>query len=220
MFLNKTLWLWCCSLCYLNGSHPWIPIHIVRLCPHAKPDRTSLWCLFIHAAIYYCLCFLTVQGTWLPKIQCNSIIAASACNHKVLHTHTQCNSHTSTLLSLHSSEGGERGRVQGHSSAHQWAVAGNSSDTSTPEVLQFCIIMFDVMDAFVCIQSSEMNKALFRFLIVNPVNTKKTSHRMFWNMHRVLNEVYLQNFLYGLSVNRKTNLISLLNPWFATVMLQ
>ena len=88
MFLNKTLWLWCCSLCYLNGSHPWTPIHIVRLCPHAKPDRTSLWCLFIHAAIYYCLCFLTVQGTWLPKIQCNSIIAASACNHKVLHTHT------------------------------------------------------------------------------------------------------------------------------------
>ena len=139
MFLNKTLWLWCCSLCYLNGSHPWIPIHIVRLCPHAKPDRTSLWCLFIHAAIYYCLCFLTVQGTWLPKIQCNSIIAASACNHEVLHTHTQCNSHTSTLLSLHSSEGGERGRVQGHSSAHQWAVAGNSSDTSTPESCGFAL---------------------------------------------------------------------------------
>jgi len=48
----------------------------------------------------------------------------------------------------------------------------------------------------------------------------KTSHRMFGHMHGVLNEVYLQKFLYGWAVNRETNLMSLLNPWFATVMLQ
>ena len=40
----------------------------------------------------------------------------------------------------------------------------------------------------------------------------KTSHRIFGHMHRVLNEVYLQNFLYGWAVNRETNLMSLLNP--------
>ena len=39
-------------------------------------------------------------------------------------------------------------------------------------------------------------------------------------MHGVLNEVYLQNFLHGWAVNRETNLMRLLNPWFATVMLQ
>ena len=39
-------------------------------------------------------------------------------------------------------------------------------------------------------------------------------------MHGVLNEVYLQKFLHGCAVNRETNLMSLLNPWFATVMLQ
>ena len=49
---------------------------------------------------------------------------------------------------------------------------------------------------------------------------KKKSHQIFWHMHIVLNEVYLQNFLYGWAVNRETNLMSLLNPWFATVMLQ
>ena len=31
---------------------------------------------------------------------------------------------------------------------------------------------------------------------------------MFRHMHRVLNEVYLQNFLHGWTVNRETNLIS------------
>jgi hypothetical protein len=36
----------------------------------------------------------------------------------------------------------------------------------------------------------------------------------------VLNKVYLQNFLHGWVVNRETNLMSLLNPYFATVMLQ
>ena len=35
---------------------------------------------------------------------------------------------------------------------------------------------------------------------------------MFWHMHRVLNEVYLQNFLHGWVVNREMNLMSLLNP--------
>jgi hypothetical protein len=39
-------------------------------------------------------------------------------------------------------------------------------------------------------------------------------------LHGVLNEVYLQFFLHGWAVNRETNLMSLLNPWFATVMLQ
>ena len=41
---------------------------------------------------------------------------------------------------------------------------------------------------------------------------KKTSHRIFGHMHGVLNEVYLQNFLYRWAVNRETNLMSLLNP--------
>ena len=39
-------------------------------------------------------------------------------------------------------------------------------------------------------------------------------------MHGVLNEVYLQNFLHGWAVNREMNLMSLINQWFATVMLQ
>ena len=43
---------------------------------------------------------------------------------------------------------------------------------------------------------------------------------MFGHMYEVLNEVYLQNFLHGWVVNRETNLMSLLNPLFATVMLQ
>ena len=49
---------------------------------------------------------------------------------------------------------------------------------------------------------------------------KKKSHRMFEHMYEVLNEVYLQNFLYGWDVNRETNLMNILNPWFATVILQ
>ena len=53
-----------------------------------------------------------------------------------------------------------------------------------------------------------------------PVNAKKLSHRMFRHMYGVLNEVYLQNFLHGWAVNREPNLMSLLNPRFATVMLQ
>ena len=39
----------------------------------------------------------------------------------------------------------------------------------------------------------------------------KPSNRMFGHMHRVLNKVYLQNFLYGWAVNRETNLMRLLN---------
>jgi len=45
-----------------------------------------------------------------------------------------------------------------------------------------------------------------------PVNTKKTSHQIFLHMHKILNEVYLQNILHELVVNRETNLMSLLNP--------
>ena len=63
-------------------------------------------------------------------------------------------------------------------------------------------------------------EALFSSHPINSVNTKKLSHRMFRHMHGVLNEVYLQNFLHRWTVNRETNLMSLLNPWFATVMLQ
>jgi len=48
---------------------------------------------------------------------------------------------------------------------------------------------------------------------------QNTSHRMFGHMHGVLNEVYLQNFLHGRVVNSETNLMSLLNSWFAIVML-
>ena len=57
----------------------------------------------------------------------------------------------------------------------------------------------------------QKTKALFRSQPVNPVNTKKTSHRIFGHMHGVLNEVYLQNFLHGWVVNRETNLMSLTN---------
>ena len=52
-----------------------------------------------------------------------------------------------------------------------------------------------------------MLKDVFR----SKIFTKKTSHRIFGHMHRVLNEVYLQNFLHGWVVNRETNLMSLLN---------
>ena len=48
----------------------------------------------------------------------------------------------------------------------------------------------------------------------------KTSHRMFGHMHGVLNKIYLQIFLHGWIVNREMSLMSLLNPWFATVLLQ
>ena len=60
-------------------------------------------------------------------------------------------------------------------------------------------------------------KALFS---PHPINAKKTSHRMFRHMHGVLNEAYLQNFLHRWAVNRETNLMSILNPWFVIVMLQ
>ena len=48
---------------------------------------------------------------------------------------------------------------------------------------------------------------------------QKISHRMFGHMHGVLNKIYMQIFSYGWVVNREMNLMSLLNPWFATVML-
>ena len=52
------------------------------------------------------------------------------------------------------------------------------------------------------------------FPLHKPRKHKKSSHRMFRHMHGVLNEVYLQNFLHRWVVNRETNLMSLLNPWF------
>ena len=57
----------------------------------------------------------------------------------------------------------------------------------------------------------QLIKALFISLPVNSVNIKKTSHQMLGHMYGVLNEIYLQNFLYGWAVNRETNLMSLLN---------
>ena len=39
---------------------------------------------------------------------------------------------------------------------------------------------------------------------------QKTSHRMFGYIHRVLNKIYLQNFLHGWIVNHETNLMSLI----------
>jgi len=36
---------------------------------------------------------------------------------------------------------------------------------------------------------------------------------MFEHKYEVLNEAYLQNFLYGWDVNRETNLMMLINPW-------
>ena len=41
---------------------------------------------------------------------------------------------------------------------------------------------------------------------------QKISNRIFGQMHGVLNEVYLQNFLHGWVINYETNLMSLLNP--------
>ena len=58
---------------------------------------------------------------------------------------------------------------------------------------------------------THLTKALFSCHLINPINIKKTSHRIFRHMHVVLNEVYLQKFLYGWTVNRETNLMSLLN---------
>ena len=40
-------------------------------------------------------------------------------------------------------------------------------------------------------QAPLIAKALYIFLLVNPVNTKKTSHRILEHIHGVLNEVYL-----------------------------
>ena len=40
----------------------------------------------------------------------------------------------------------------------------------------------------------------------------KTSHQMFGHMYEVINEIYLQFFLHVWAVNRKTNLMSLLDP--------
>ena len=68
------------------------------------------------------------------------------------------------------------------------------------------------------VASKRSNKALLP--PHKPRKRKKSSHRMFRHMHGVLNKVYLQNFLHKWAVNRETNLISILNPWFATVMLQ
>ena len=59
---------------------------------------------------------------------------------------------------------------------------------------------------------SDFALGLFSSHPINPVNTKKMSHRIFRYMHGVLNEVYLQNFLHRWAVNRETNLMNLINP--------
>ena len=70
------------------------------------------------------------------------------------------------------------------------------------------------------LELDSVHAGLFKSQLVNSVNTKKISHQIFRNIHGVLNEVYLQKILYGWAVNRETNLMCLLNPWFATVVLQ
>jgi hypothetical protein len=63
----------------------------------------------------------------------------------------------------------------------------------------------------------------FLHLRLPPRKRKKTVNAKFLKescQFEVLNKVYLQNFLHGCAVNRETNLMSLLNPCFATVMLQ
>ena len=41
---------------------------------------------------------------------------------------------------------------------------------------------------------------------------------MFGHMHEILNKIYLQNFLHGWVIH-EMNLMNLINPYFATVML-
>ena len=55
------------------------------------------------------------------------------------------------------------------------------------------------------------HKGPVQITLHKPRKQKKISHRIFRYMHGVLNEVYLQNFLYGWAVNRETNLMSLLD---------
>ena len=62
-------------------------------------------------------------------------------------------------------------------------------------------------------------RCLLLFSTWGLVYIPKTSHRMFGHMYEILNKIYLQNFLHGWVVNRKMNLMSILNPWFATVIL-
>ena len=48
----------------------------------------------------------------------------------------------------------------------------------------------------------------------------KISHQIFGHMYGVLNKIYLQTFLHRWVVNHEMNLMSLLNLYFATLMLQ
>ena len=63
-----------------------------------------------------------------------------------------------------------------------------------------------------CLLCETVSLVLISSHSINSVNTKKPSNRMFRYIHRVLNEIYLQNFLHRWAVNRETNLTSLLNP--------
>ena len=67
------------------------------------------------------------------------------------------------------------------------------------EVLKTEIVSIDLMDF------------VLRPCLDPKILHQKTSHRMFGNMHGVLNKIYLQNFLHGWIENREMNLMSLLN---------
>ena len=71
-----------------------------------------------------------------------------------------------------------------------------------PETIQF---IDKILQAFV-----EYIYVMFSSHPINPINAKKTSHQIFRHMHKVLNEVYLQNFLHGWTVNREMNLMTYL----------
>ena len=62
--------------------------------------------------------------------------------------------------------------------------------------------------------------ALLRDCLDTKILYQKTSHQIFGHMHRVLNKIYLHIFLHRWVVNREMNLMSLLNSWFVTVMIQ
>jgi hypothetical protein len=83
----------------------------------------SMASVFIYTAVCYCLRFLIVRGTCLVQIQCVTKILLQFQHAITKYCHSQ-----TIILSMK-----ERERVftfQGHSSPHQWAIAGNLRDTS------------------------------------------------------------------------------------------
>jgi len=86
--------------------------------------------VFIYTAVCYCLRFLIVRGTWLIQIQCVTKILLQFQHAITKYCHSQ-----TIILSMRERERG----------------------TLLPLGLRIHIIMFDVRDTFVCIQSNEMN---------------------------------------------------------------